>query len=77
MKSSPVTIQLSIQQEFDLMSKFGRKCSREGLVTRAIDFAIKSKGTEIKTTRTRKKKEGKANGLDEGKLGEQHDLQTQ
>lgn len=72
MKTNPVTINLSRDDEWDLMEIFGRKCSREGLVLRAIDFAIKSKGTEKKEVvkKARKKRGTPANGLDEGKQPE-------
>ena len=58
MKATEVTIKLSIEQEFDLMSKYGRRCSREGLVMRAIADAVQN-GAEPKTPKTRKPRKKK------------------
>lgn len=58
MKSSEVTIKLSIEQEFSLMEKYGRRCSREGLVMRAIQDAVKN-GAEPKAPKPRKPRKKK------------------
>ncbi len=37
MKSNKVTVEISVEQEMELINKYGRKCSRETLVYRALD----------------------------------------
>lgn len=66
MKSNPVTVTLTMEQEFDLMNRYGRRCSREGLVTRAIADAVKGSAKEPKEKKPRKprEKKEKVNGLD-------------
>lgn len=60
MKSTKVEVTLSMEQEFDLMSKYGRRCSREGLVMRAITDAIKSNGAAPKEAPAKKSRKKKA-----------------
>lgn len=48
-KTNQVTVTLSRDEEFELMEIFGRKCSREGLVQRAIAAAIKKPKAETDT----------------------------
>jgi hypothetical protein len=63
MKPTEVKILLTMEAEFALMNKFGRRCSREGLVMRAITDAIKSNGAApkevVKKTRAKKLKADK------------------
>lgn len=71
MKSNLVTVQLSIESEFLLMEKYGRRCSRESLVARVLADAIKKLSPASAVKKTRKKKEAAANGLDDSKQPEQ------
>lgn len=57
MKSSEVTIKLSMETEFELMNRYGRRCTREGLVMRAIADAVKTPAAKKAEPKPRKKKE--------------------
>jgi hypothetical protein len=59
-KSNEVKIMLSIEDEFELMAKYGRKCSRESLVRRAVVDAVKSNGAvkEVAAPKKPRKEKG-------------------
>lgn len=57
MKATEVTIQLTRDQEWELREKYGWRCTREGLVLRAIADAVKTPAVKKAEPKPRKKKE--------------------
>src|SRR2546423_2949907 len=60
MKSTKVEILLSRDAEFELRERFGWKCSRPGLIARAVGLAIKSNGAAPKPKEQKKPRAKKA-----------------
>jgi hypothetical protein len=59
-KTTPVTIELTMEDEFELMNKYGRRCSREGLIYRAIADAVKGTAAPAKADKPKKERKKKS-----------------